>query len=128
LSQMHSTQKKWERLPTPLTTPSPSCYPDHIKILARLALLVVLILAMPAPVARAWPFNSKVTRENYEKIHNGMTKAQVEEILGKPNEMKTETGIQGLGEFESWIYWHGGTMVMIGFSKGYVSDKSWTEG
>jgi hypothetical protein len=102
--------------------------PDQMKTLARLALLIALILAMPAPGARAWPFKSKVTRENYEKIHNGMTKAQVEEILGKPTEMKSEMGLQDLGEFESWIYWHRGTMVMIGFSNGYVSDKSWTQG
>jgi SmpA / OmlA family len=102
--------------------------PDQMKTLARLALLIALILAMPAPGARAWPFKSKVTRENYEKIHNGMTKAQVEEILGKPTEMKSEMGLQDLGEFETWIYWHRGTMVMIGFSNGYVSDKSWTQG
>ena len=102
--------------------------PDQMKTLARFALLVVLILAIPAPAARAWPFKSKVTRENYEKIHNGMTKTQVETILGKPTEMKSEMGLQDLGEFESWIYWHRGIMVMIGFSNGYVSDKSWTQG
>src|SRR5262249_48849413 len=58
--------------------------PVQMKTLARLALLVVLILATPAPAARAWPFQSKVTRENYEKGHNAMTKAQVEEILRSP--------------------------------------------
>jgi hypothetical protein len=88
---------------------------DRMKTLLRLALLIVLILAMPAPAVHAWPFKSKVTRENYEKIHNGMTKAQVELILGKPTEMKSEMGLQDLGEFDSWIYWHRGTMVMIGF-------------
>ena len=99
-----------------------------MKTLARLTLLILLILAMPAPAGHAWPFKSKVTRENYEKIHNGMTKAQVKEILGKPNEMKSEMGLQDLGEFESWIYWHRGAAVMIGFSNGYVSEKSWTQG
>jgi len=99
-----------------------------MKTFARLALLVVLISAMPAPTARAWPFKSKLTRENYEKIHNGMTKAQVEEILGMPKQMKSEAEIQGIGKLESWIYWHRRTMVMIGFTNGYVSDESWTEG
>ena len=99
-----------------------------MKALTRLALLILLILAMPAPAAHAWPFKSNVTRENYEKIRNGMTKAQVEKILGKPTEMKSEIGLQDLGEFESWIYWHRGTMVMIGFSNGHVSEKSWTQG
>ena len=99
-----------------------------MKTLARLALLVVLLAALPAPAAHAGFFKSKVTKENYDKIHNGMTKAQVEEILGKPNQMKSEMEIQGLGKLESWIYWHRGTMVMIGFTNGYVSDKSWTEG
>ena len=101
--------------------------PDQMKTVARLALLLVLILAVPAPAAHAWPFKSKFTRQNYEKIHNGMTKAQVQEILGKPTEMKSEMGLQDLGEFDSWIYWHRGTMVMIGFSNGYVSEKSWTQ-
>ena len=101
---------------------------EQMKTFARLALLLVLILTMPGPAARAWPFNSKVTRQNYERIHNGMTKTQVEEILGKPTEMKSEMGLQDLGEFDSWIYWHGEIMVMIGFSNGYVSDKSWTQG
>ena len=101
--------------------------PDHMRTFARLAVLIVLLLAMPAPAARAWPFKSKLTREKYEKIHNGMTKAQVQEILGKPAEMKSEVGLQDLGEFDSWIYWHRSTMVMIGFSNGYVSDKSWTQ-
>ena len=57
---------------------------EQMKTFARLALLLVLILAMPGPAARAWPFKSKVTRQNYERIHNGMTETQVEEILGKP--------------------------------------------
>ena len=99
-----------------------------MKTLARFALLIVLILVMPVPAAPALPFKSKVTRQNYERIHNGMTKAQVKKILGKPTEMKSETGLQDLGEFDSWIYWHGGIMVMIGFTNGYVSDKSWTQG
>ena len=102
--------------------------PDRMKTLARLALLIVFILAIPAPAAHAWPFGSKVTRQNYERIHNGMTKAQVEQILGKPTEMKSEKGLQDLGEVETWIYWRRETMVMIGFSNGYVFDKSWTKG
>jgi len=98
---------------------------EQMKTFAR---LLVLILAMPGPAARAWPFKSKVTRQNYERIHNGMTETQVVEILGKPTEMKSEMGLQDLGEFDSWIYWHRGAMVMIDFSNGYVSDKSWTQG
>ena len=102
--------------------------PVRMTTVARLALLIVLILVMPVPAAPALPFKSKVTRQNYERIHNGMTKAQVEKILGKPAEMKNEMGLQDLGEFDSWIYWHGEIMVMIGFTNGYVSDKSWTQG
>lgn len=101
--------------------------PDRMKTLARLTLLIALSLVMPAPTACAWPFKSKVTRANYEKIHSGMTKVQVQQILGKPSEMKSEMGLQDLGEFDSWVYWHRGAMVMIDFSNGYVSDKSWTQ-
>src|SRR6266513_1401693 len=102
--------------------------PDRMKTLARLAPLIVLILVILVPAAPALPFKSKVTRQNYERIHHGMTKAQVEKILGRPAEMKNEVGLQDLGEFDSWIYWHGEIMVMIGFSNGYVSEKSWTKG
>ena len=102
--------------------------PNRMKTVARLAQLIVLILVMPVLAAPTLPFKSKVTRQNYEKIHKGMTKAQVEKILGKPTEMKSERGLQDLGEFDSWIYWHGQIMVMIGFTNGYVSDKSWTQG
>jgi SmpA/OmlA family protein len=98
-----------------------------MKTLTCLILLIVLGLAVPVPTMRAWPFKSKVTRENYERVHNGMTKAQVQQILGKPAEMKSEVGLQDLGEFDSWVYWHRGTMVMIDFSNGHVSDKSWTQ-
>ena len=83
---------------------------------------------MLAPAAHAWPFKSKLTRQNYKKIHNGMTKAQVEKILGTPKQMKSEAEIQGIGKLESWIYWRRRAMVMIGFTNGYVSDESWTEG
>ena len=99
-----------------------------MKTLARFVLLIVLILGTSVPAVPALPFKSKVTRQNYERIHHGMTKAQVEKILGRPAEMKNEVGLQDLGEFDSWIYWHGQIMVMIGFSNGYVSDKSWTQG
>jgi SmpA / OmlA family len=102
--------------------------PHRMKTLVRLALLIMLILGASMPAAPTLPFKSKVTRQNYERIHNGMTKAQVQKILGKPAEMKSERGLQDLGEFDSWIYWHGEIMVMIGFSNGYVSDKSWTQG
>jgi hypothetical protein len=102
----------------------------YMKTLAHLALLVVLISAVPAPAAHAlpWPPKSKLTRQNYEKIHNGMTKEQVEEILGRPKQMKSEAEVQGIGKLESWIYWRRRTMVVIGFTNGYVSDESWTEG
>ena len=99
-----------------------------MKTLARFTLLIVLILVMPVPAAPSLPFRSKVTRQNYERIHNGMNKNQVEKILGKPAEIKSERGLQDLGEFDSWIYWHGQIMVMIGFTNGYVSDKSWIQG
>jgi hypothetical protein len=101
-----------------------------MKTLARFALLVVLISAVPAPAAHAWPwhFESKLTRQNYERIHNGMTKEQVEVILGRPKQMKSEAEVQGIGKLESWIYWRRRTMVVIGFTNGYVSDESWTEG
>lgn len=73
-------------------------------------------------------FGSSITKDNYDKIRNGMTKDEVQDILGKPNSMQSEMEVQGLGKLDSWIYTHRGAMVMIGFTGGRVSDKSWTEG
>ncbi|MFN0136889.1 MAG: hypothetical protein ACKVS9_12325 [Phycisphaerae bacterium] len=42
---------------------------------------------------------SRVTIENYERVNDGMSQAEVESILGKPN--KSEGGGFSLGDFDA---------------------------
>jgi len=53
--------------------------------LRRLSLLSVLGLAL----ALAGCGNYKLTSANLDKVHNGMSKKEVEALLGKPNRIET---------------------------------------
>jgi hypothetical protein len=59
--------------------------------------------------------NERVTRENYEKIHEGMPMEQVEGILGKPNRHHRDDFFYK-GEY--------GT-IKIEVEKGAVEEKHW---
>jgi hypothetical protein len=49
-----------------------------------LALAGLLLLA--AGVVTVWPQPERITRENFERIREGMTRAEVEAILGPPGD------------------------------------------
>ncbi len=70
--------------------------------------------------------NTRVTRENYEKIKEGMDKSKVSEILGKPASI-SETTISGLGKTEVWHYQLGMKAIMVTIRNGKVSSKTWTQ-
>jgi len=70
--------------------------------------------------------NTKVTRENYDKLKNGMTSQEVLEIMGKAN-TSTESDMGELGKIELWHYQLGNKAIDITFDNGKVIDKSWTE-
>jgi hypothetical protein len=56
------------------------------KLLAALAGLAVVV---GAGVVVLWPRAERITRENYEAIRLGMTRAEVEAILGPPGDYAT---------------------------------------
>jgi len=59
----------------------------------RRTLLVVLAglaVVVAAGVVVLWPRPERITRENFERIKEGMSQAEVEEILGPPGDYTTE--------------------------------------
>jgi hypothetical protein len=67
------------------------------------------------PPQKAW---TPVTRENYNKIKNGMTVQQVQEILGFGKEDSRS------GPFLTLSWQHANTIVVITFQDGQVTAKS----
>lgn len=70
--------------------------------------------------------NTKVTKENYNKLQTGMTHEQVTEIMGKAD-TSSESDMGELGKIELWHYQLGGKAIDVTFESGKVIDKSWTE-
>ena len=91
------------------------------KIIGLLLLSIFLIVLVGCSVS-----NTKVTRENYDKLRNGMTQEQVTEIMGKAN-MTSESDMGDLGKIELWHYQLGNKAIDVTFENGRVFDKSWTE-
>lgn len=86
-----------------------------------LAILMVLTIACGSGVT-----NTNVTKENYEKITNGMSAVQVESILGKPDST-SESELDGFGKTEMWHYQLGMKAIDVFLTNGKVSSKNWTE-
>jgi hypothetical protein len=57
------------------------------KLLAAVALGVLALVAVGA--IALWPQPSRITDENFDCIHKGMTRAEVEAILGPPGDYTT---------------------------------------
>ncbi len=73
----------------------------------RLLLLAVVAVAMTLAggVWLLWP-RSAITWENYERIHNGMTRGEVETILGWPAHDESNGRI-GTGPLPGAVVWVG---------------------
>ncbi|MBO4815901.1 MAG: DUF3862 domain-containing protein [Clostridia bacterium] len=71
---------------------------------------------------------SAVTKENYDKIKEGMTEQEVKEILGEPSSV-SENEISGLGKTELKHYQEAFSLKAIDvyFNNGKVSMKNWTD-
>jgi hypothetical protein len=77
----------------------------------RRTLLVALVgLAVVVAVGALvmWPRANRVTRENYDRIQIGMSRGDVEAILGPPGDYRTGPGERGDcevedGTVESWM-------------------------
>jgi hypothetical protein len=70
--------------------------------------------------------NTRVSRENYDKISNGMTTEQVLEIMGKADSV-SESDTPGVGKMEMWHYQLGNKAIDIFIFNGTVDSKNWTE-
>lgn len=67
-----------------------------------------------------------ITKENYNKIKNGMTKKEVIDILGTPD-FKSEFETEDMGKTEMFYYQIGtNDTCQIYFSNGVVKSKNWT--
>ncbi len=77
-----------------------------------LALAVLLLLAAC----------SKVTQENFAKIQNGMSEAEVHALLGKPGESSNITVLGLSGTSSRWVSNDG--MIAVQFVNGKVRAKS----
>jgi hypothetical protein len=68
---------------------------------------------------------SKITQENFDQVHTGMSQDEVTAILGKP----TESSSVSFGALSggSWIWKKNGAMIAIQFANGKVLAKQFTQ-
>ena len=67
-------------------------------VLAGLAVMVA------AGAVVLWPRKDRITQENYDGIRMGMSRAEVEEILGLPGDYRTGPGATNLGrDVIAWV-------------------------
>jgi hypothetical protein len=110
------------------------------KLLAAVGLAVLVA----AGVIVAWPRANRVTQENYDSIRMGMSRAEVEAILGTPGDHRTGASYTephisiGMPSAEDWFnvfaadsdpawpVWKGDTMeIQVHFSdSGHATQKS----
>src|SRR6516165_6941322 len=57
------------------------------KLLVVLAVLAVVVAA--GVVVALWPSRERITQENFDRIREGMSRAEVEGILGSPGDYTT---------------------------------------
>jgi hypothetical protein len=81
----------------------------------RTALAFLIIALMVAAC-------SKVTQENFAKVQDGMTEAEVNAILGPPTESQSVQALGVSGTSSRWV--SGDTQISIRFLGGKVALKS----
>jgi outer membrane protein assembly factor BamE (lipoprotein component of BamABCDE complex) len=88
----------------------------HSLVLVLAALLIAVVGCDRNPLS-----GSKLTPANYDQITNGMTKAQVERILGSPT--TTETKDMLIFKKTTYRYEDGKKFAMITFKNDEVDGK-----
>jgi outer membrane protein assembly factor BamE (lipoprotein component of BamABCDE complex) len=88
----------------------------HSLMLTLVAVLLVAVGCDRNPLT-----GSKLTRDNYDQITNGMTKAQVERILGPPT--TTETKDMVIFKKTTYRYEDGKKFALITFKNDEVEGK-----
>ena len=72
---------------------------------------------------------NKVTKENYEQIKVGMTKEQVIQLLGQPDQIVEQSAVAGIkADLYTWndIGATGGKSISVFFHNGKVYNKAWS--
>jgi outer membrane protein assembly factor BamE (lipoprotein component of BamABCDE complex) len=87
----------------------------------RILLAIVVLAAALAGCNRNPLSGSKLTLDNYNKITTGMTKAQVEQILGSPTSIETKDML--IFKKTIWRYEDGKNFAMITFKNDEVDGK-----
>lgn len=82
-----------------------------------LLLIVVVVLVL----VFAGGGNSKVTKENYDKLKAGMSEAEVTAILGSPDEKKDA----GNPSAKVWSWKNGNSSITVTFTNGRVTGQQW---
>jgi hypothetical protein len=81
----------------------------------RVSLAFLLVAALAA-------CGTKITEKNYERVQEGMTKEEVESILGAPTDSKS-VGFGGFSGGHSTWKAEDGTTITIQFVNGKVASK-----
>jgi outer membrane protein assembly factor BamE (lipoprotein component of BamABCDE complex) len=92
-----------------------------IMIKHLLRLCIVLSLAGSLLTACNNIADSKLNRANYDKIHEGMSKEQVQAILGPPTSTSTEDKI--IYKRTTWRYTKGDKYINITFKNDELDSK-----
>jgi hypothetical protein len=82
-------------------------------------------MTIETPRSNAWA-QSRMTRENFDRITNGMTESEVTAILGKPYERWHSTATkQGPTTIMMWIMYEPDLTIKVTFRRGKVAGKNW---
>lgn len=92
-----------------------------MKMHTRILFVIVVIATALAACNRNPLSGSKLTLDNYNKITTGMTKAQVEQILGPPTSIETKDML--IFKKTIWRYEDGKKFAMITFKNDEVDGK-----
>ena len=90
---------------------------NRLKITSALLLIAALFLS----VGCGRLSGSKLTKENYDQISMGMSKSQVETILGKPTSMETKDML--IFKKTTYRYEDGQKFAMVSFKNDEVDEK-----
>jgi hypothetical protein len=82
-------------------------------------LLIVVVVVLVLVLAGGG--NSKVTKENYDKLKAGMSEAEVTAILGSPDEKKDG----GNPSAKVWSWKNGNSSITVTFTNGKVTGQQW---
>jgi hypothetical protein len=74
----------------------------RVRMLRWVAALAGLAVVVAAGAVVLWPREGRITQENYDRISEGMSCAEVEAILGPPGDYRTGLGETGFAEPKVW--------------------------